>query len=164
MVDVYLGIGSNIDPEDNIKKAKEQLAKLCPSVIFSRSFESEAVGFSGDNFLNLVAKISKQDSSCSNKVQITQLGEVLKNIESDLGRTRADEKFASRVVDIDILLFGDLILSHPIQLPRDEILQNAYVLWPLSELAPDLIHPVEKKSYLWLWENFDKSKQVLCPI
>ncbi len=164
MVDVYLGIGSNIDPKKNIAKARQLLTEAFPTIIFSRCFESEAIGFEGNNFINLVAKITLQELSCLRDEQINQLGVQLKGIENSLGRVTGGEKFSPRVMDIDVLLFGNWVTSQPVELPRDEILKNAYVLWPLSELAPDLIHPTEQTSYSVLWRNFDKTSQNLTPI
>ena len=164
MVDVYLGIGSNIDAHKNIAKGKLLLETVYPQVLFSRSFESASIGFDGDNFINLVAKISLVDGDLSAVQLLDDLVKLLKNIENKLGRARGGEKFSSRVMDIDILLFGDRVSASPIELPREEILDNAYVLWPLSELAPELVHPVEKLSYTELWNNFDKNKQQLKPI
>ena len=74
------------------------------------------------------------------------------------------QKFSDRNIDIDILLFGDLQTEHPIELPRDEILKNAYVLWPLAELAPELRDPLSHKYYAESWSEFDKSSQTLKPI
>lgn len=172
MVDIYLGIGSNIEPSTNIAEAKELLCKKFPSMTFSRTFQSESIGFKGDDFLNLVAKFDSNDLSADDQQnqinRLTALLTELKDIEKQLGRERGDQKFSARKIDIDILLFGDLITKNPIELPREEILENAYVLWPLSELAADVIHLSshlnEKISYLQHWQNFDHSKQQLKPI
>lgn len=153
----YLGLGSNINPEDNITKAKRALLDIFDKVRFSRTFESQAVGFDGDNFFNLVAEIEVND-------RLEYLIAQLKKIEDVLGRVRGGEKFSSRHIDIDILLFGNMTCQKPIVLPREEILLNAYVLWPLAELAPDLIEPVVKKTYRQLWQDFDKSSQQLQPV
>lgn len=177
MVDIFIGIGSNIDPLKNVAKALELLRLKFPSIIFSRLFESEAVGFEGDKFINLVAKFEVKDlnsnrSSTSDLVAnysspvewVSFLVAQLKEIENQLGRQREDKKFSARNIDIDILLFGDLQVDKPVELPRGEILENAYVLWPLSELAPDLVHPGSHKNYAEYWQKFDKSLQVLEPV
>jgi len=171
VVDVYIGIGSNIEPEKNFKAVYCLLKESYPSIKFSRTFKSSAVGFIGDDFYNSVAKFSVKELSVkkssieseSNNIE-NHLDEVLiqlKAIENQLGRSRSDKKFSARVIDIDVLLFDDLVCNTPIQLPRGEIVENAYVLWPLSELAPELIHPIEKKTYADLWELFDKGSQEL---
>ena len=161
MVDVYIGIGSNIEPEKHFKAVYCLLKRTYPSIQFSRTFKSSAVGFVGDDFYNSVAKFSIESDNANLISQLDELLIQLKIIENQLGRTRGDKKFSARVIDIDVLLFGDLICEQPIQLPRSEIVENAYVLWPLSELAPDLNHPTESKTYSELWRVFDKEAQKL---
>lgn len=164
MVDVYLGIGSNVDPDNNIAKVADILQDEYPSIVFSRTFESEAIGFKGNNFHNLVAMFAFHLEQQSATNAIVNLGSKLKDIEKQLGRLAGGKKFSPRTMDIDILLFGDLVVSKPIILPREEILKNAYVLWPLSELAPTLNHPGLDKNYQELWQAFDKSSQNLHPL
>jgi len=172
VVDVYIGIGSNINPLKNVKEVMTLLRNHFPSIKFSRIFESEAIGFEGDNFLNLVACFNSNEirtkadvSAGSPKAsQLSNLIEQLKNIENQMGRTRGSKKFSDRRIDIDVLLFGDFQQASPIELPRDEILENAYVLWPLSELAPKLEHPGTTKNYRELWHSFDKATQILKPL
>lgn len=154
---VYLGIGSNIEPHKNVTKACEMLSQEFSQVRFSRIFESEAVGFDGDNFLNLVAEADTY-------LSLDELIDSLKNLEIQLGRKKGAEKFSSRVIDIDILLYGERVCNQPIVLPRPEIRDNAYVLWPLSELAKDLAEPGGKHTYGQLWQNFDQRKQNLHPL
>ena len=152
----YLGLGSNIEPIQNIANSKQALFQDFPTVEFSRSFESEAVGFEGDNFINLVARIETE-------LSLEDLILYLKELEDSLGRVRGGAKFSSRHIDIDILLYGDLVCDKPIQLPRDEITENAYVLWPLAELAPDLKEPGGNQTYAELWQQFS-IEQNLRPI
>ena len=173
MVDVYIGIGSNVNPHKNVADAINLLKSNFPSVVFSRVFESTAIGFIGDNFLNLVARFSAndidmstdsvQDHDMTNQRLISVIKKI-KHIEQQMGRTRGSKKYSDRCIDIDVLLFGDLQVNSPIELPRGEILENAYVLWPLSELAPQLIHPKNSKSYQSLWESFDQQSQSLKPV
>ena len=177
MVDIFIGIGSNIEPQKNVSKGLELLRLKFPSIVFSRIFESEAVGFDGDKFLNLVAKFELKDlnpnrSGSSDLVakysssidQLCFLIAELKEIENQLGRKRGDKKFSARNIDIDVLLFGDLQIDDPVELPRGEILGNAYVLWPLSELAPKLKYPGSEKTFTEYWRDFDKSLQKLAPV
>jgi len=159
VVDIFVGIGSNIEPQKNISKALVLLRDRFPSIEFSSIFESEAIGFKGDNFLNIVGKFNLNEVE-----SLSELVTSLKEIEIQLGRQRADKKFSARTIDIDVLLYGDMQTDSPVELPRGEILENAYVLWPLSELAPDLKHPVNGKNYRQLWAQFDKSVQSLEPI
>jgi len=159
VVDIFIGIGSNIQPQKKISEALVMLRKLFPTIEFSRVFESEAVGFKGDNFLNLVGKFDLNEVESLSELIVS-----LKKVESQLGRQRGDKKFSARTIDIDVLLFGDLQTASPIELPRGEILENAYVLWPLSELASDLKHPLIGKTYREIWDEFDKSVQALIPM
>ncbi len=74
------------------------------------------------------------------------------------GRVHGGNKFEARTLDLDLVLYGDLILSEGrLQIPRDEITRYAFVLEPLAEVSPDLRHPETNIRYAELWENFDKS-------
>jgi 2-amino-4-hydroxy-6-hydroxymethyldihydropteridine diphosphokinase len=155
---VALGIGSNIHPLQNISQCLDALLLKFKDLNFSSVFESGAVGFSGNNFLNMVVTMQTD-------MPLQKLIAVLKTIEDDLGRDRTQAKFSSRTMDIDILVFGDTIGKHEgIVLPRPEICENAYVLWPLSQLAKQKKHPSLGQTYGELWDSFDKKKQKLWPI
>ncbi len=96
---------------------------------------------------------------------VPELSQCLRTIEKDNGRRRDGPKFSSRTLDIDILLYDDLVGDFGgVQLPRDEILENAFVLLPLSELAPDRVHPVSGKTYGQLWRAYRADGQRLWPI
>ncbi|MET1254569.1 2-amino-4-hydroxy-6-hydroxymethyldihydropteridine diphosphokinase [Aliikangiella maris] len=151
---MYLGIGSNIEPALKISQAKSVLENSFQAVCFSATYISQAVGFAGDDFHNLVAKIETQ-------LSLEALSTRLKQIEDQLGRVRGGKKFSSRHIDIDILLYGELVSEEPIVLPRPEIHENAYVLCPLAELAPDLVEPGGSLTYAQLWDTFDQSRQKL---
>ncbi len=154
---VYLGLGSNIEPVVNIESAKQVLFERFENVRFSQTFESQAIGFDGDNFLNLVAEVTTDES-------LPDLMVLIKDLEQTLGRVTCSEKFSSRLIDIDILLYGNLVCNTPIVLPREEIRENAYVLWPLAELAPYLVEPGGELTYGELWSRFDRSSQQLTPL
>lgn len=152
---VYLGIGSNIDPHQNIKSGLDHLAEIFSEVSASPIFESEAIGFDGDNFLNLVVSIYTS-------LSVGELSKQLRAIEDAHGRLRKCERFSKRTLDIDILTYDDQVGCYDgIELPRDEIVKNAFVLWPLAELAPQACHPASGLSYQSLWESYDKSAQKL---
>ena len=151
MARVYLSLGSNIDAENNLRAGMHDLREKYGQLQVSTLYESEAVGFEGNNFINFVVGLDTDDD-----VHTTQ--ENMSAIEEAHGRVRGSEKFSSRTLDIDILLYDDLIINeNGLSLPRDEIEKYAFVLQPLAELAPDLKHPVSGKSYEELWEAFDKS-------
>lgn len=154
MARLYISIGSNVDKEHYIPKSLELVKTHFSEVTVSSVFESEAVGFNGNNFYNLVV-------ACSTTMDLEQTYRLLKQIELDNGRTHHDKKFSPRTLDLDILLFDDMVCETPAQLPRDEITKNAFVLWPLAEIAPDLIHPTVKVSIGQLWQNYNKDSQKL---
>ena len=154
---IFISIGSNIDRTVNTQAAKAALEQHFSDLVCSQVYESEAIGFNGAPFYNWVA------SATTNRA-LTEVVSTLKRIESDNGRTRSLEKFASRTLDLDLLLYDNKVASEPVELPRGEILYNAFVLQPLAEIAPDGIHPVCHKTYSQLWQDFDKTKQRLWPI
>lgn len=158
MADIYISIGSNIKRETHIRQGVNALRDHFGELVVSRIFESEAVGFDGDPFYNLVVRASTDSS-------IEEVVMVLHEIEDRFGRTRSGPRFSSRTLDMDLLLYDDVVSSGGVcQLPRDEISHNAFVLWPLSEIAPELKHPLLQKSYADLWGEFDRSGQRLEPI
>ena len=158
MTYVYVSIGSNIEREKNIRAGVAALKARYGDVTLSSVYESEAVGFAGDNFYNLVVGFDTEED-------VRQVVSVLQVIEDLHGRERTGPKFSSRTLDLDLLLYDDLIINKgKLQLPRYELSRNAFVLWPMAEIAPELKHPVFKKSYAELWERFDKASQPLWPI
>lgn len=158
MADVFVSIGSNIDRTQNIKGCLKALADNFGSLVLSPIYESEAVGFSGDNFYNLVAKFATD-------LSVGDLNLQLKAIEDDYGRERSGPKFSGRTLDIDILTYDDLVGEiDGVQLPRDEITKNAFVLLPMCDIAPDAVHPELNVSYARLWFFYDKDVQKLWPV
>ena len=154
MAQIYISIGSNVNKEHYIKEALDCLPKHFEEVVYSSVFESESVGFNGNNFYNLVA-------AATTSMPLEDVCRCLKQIERDNGRTPQDQKFSPRTLDLDLLFFDDIICNAPAQLPRDEITKNAFVLWPLAELASEFLHPVEKLTVGEIWQNYDKTKQNL---
>lgn len=154
MAKIFVGIGSNIDPEKNCELAMKTLKEDFPDCRFSKIYESEAVGFEGDNFLNLVVEFNTDFS-------IPEIQRILDITEQQMGRVYGGERFSSRTMDLDLLMYDDIICDYPVVLPRQEITENAFVLLPLSELAPDLIHPVKQKTMKELWSEFNPESQNL---
>lgn len=158
MTRVYLSLGSNIDREKHIRNGLQALSALFGELILSQVYESEAVGFAGDPFFNLVVGLTTE-------MTIADLQSQIKQIEDDNGRDRQGPKFSSRTLDIDILTYGDFVGEEAgVILPRDEITENAFVLLPLSEIAGHELHPQLDVSYQALWQNYDKSRQKLWPV
>ncbi|MFW1677456.1 2-amino-4-hydroxy-6-hydroxymethyldihydropteridine diphosphokinase [Pontibacter sp. JAM-7] len=158
MTQVFVSIGSNIERDFHIAQALDALTEHFGRLRLSSVYESEAVGFAGDNFYNLVAEFATD-------LDIARLSQTLKQIEDDNGRCRQGPRFSGRTLDIDILTYADSVgVVQGIELPRDEILKNAFVLQPLAELAPDALHPELKQAYAALWADYDKAKQLLWPV
>ena len=147
----YISLGSNIEKEKNVVSALNALEKQFGKLIVSSTYETEAVGFSGEPFYNLVIGFDSE-------LDVKSVAKILRQIEERHGRTRNCKKFSARTLDLDLILFGDLIISDGrLQIPRDEIERYAFVLEPLAEIAPDQKHPISHKTYAELWKNFDKS-------
>ncbi len=155
MTKVFVSIGSNLERERHIPQALEELEKAFGPLQVSSIYESEAEGFEGPPFHNLVAAFETG-------LPVEKVYETLKEIEQRHGRGPGSRKFASRTLDLDLILYGDLILKDPADgrqlLPRGDILRYAFVLEPLAEIAPERRHPVLGKTYRELWRSFDRGR------
>ena len=146
MQTVFVSIGSNINAEANMLLVKESLNSLF-DVIYSSTYKTPAEGFEGGDFLNSVCKFDTDKNP-------QELRTLLKNIEKDMGRTVIQRGMSNRVIDLDIILYGDLQMNrNGLELPSSDIEKYKFVLEPLAEIAPDYIHPVLKKSYKDLLES-----------
>lgn len=155
---IYISVGSNINPADNVRCAVRVLREHFDDVEVSPVYESEAVGFSGSNFLNLVVGASTQ-------LDVHAVNALLHQIEDEYGRDRSGPRFSSRTIDLDLLLYDQLVIDEPgLEIPREEIMHNAFVLWPLADIAPDTMHPQLQRTMQELWQDFDKQSQKLWPI
>lgn len=151
MTQGYISVGSNIDQNKYIPASLRALEQCFGKLSVSSIYESAAVGFAGDNFYNLVVGFNSD-------LDVKQVAKQLRQIELDNGRTRDSQKFSARTLDLDLILYGDLVINEDrLHIPRDEIERYAFVLEPLAEIAPTLRHPVSHISYAELWENFDKT-------
>jgi 2-amino-4-hydroxy-6-hydroxymethyldihydropteridine diphosphokinase len=155
---VYVSIGSNIDRQRNIQEAIAALEQAYGALQRSRTYESQAVGFKGDPFYNLVVGFDTEQTP-------QQLADALNRIEDAHGRDRSGGKFSSRTLDLDLLLYDDRVLNESgLHLPRKEILEYAFVLKPLAEIAGDRQHPVTGFSFAVLWDHFDPTAQPMWPV
>ncbi len=158
MAQVFIGVGSNIEPEKNIVAAVSELQNAFGALDLSRVYESKALGFVGNNFYNLVVGLA------------TGLGpqallQSLSFIEDKLGRERNVASYSSRTLDLDLLLYEDLVIDEAgLQLPRADILKFSFVLCPLAEIAGARTHPVSGRSFSEIWETFDQRGQELWPV
>lgn len=147
MARIYISVGSNIERETNIRGAVRELAQAFGPLLLSSVYESEAVGFVGDAFFNLVV-------GADTHLDVAAVVSLCKQIEDNYGRVRDGVKYCGRSLDLDLLTYDQLICSEPVELPRAEILYNAFVLQPLAELAPDTLHPVLQQRYADLWQAY----------
>lgn len=152
-VRVFLGIGSNLNREHNIVRGVRALESEFRQISLSPIYESEAFGFDGPAFYNLVAEVQTLKS-------LSSIQSICKAIELKYGRIESDSKYSSRTLDIDILLYGERVQVKTAQepaLPRADVLTRAYVLKPLADLAPFAIYPCSEKSFQQLWREFQHS-------
>jgi len=158
MVEIYVSLGSNINQRHYIKAAVNALRKQYHLITLSPVYESIAMGFEGDNFYNLVAQFHTTQT-------IKEVAQQLTAIEDANGRERNGPRFGPRTLDIDLLLYDDLIINtDQLQLPRQEITKYAFVLRPLTDIAPQRIDPLLKKTYQELWGKFNTANQPLWQI
>ena len=159
MARVYISLGSNIDAPRHLRAGVAALREHFGELILSSVYESEAVGFEGDNFLNLVAGLDTD-------LPIAEVADILHRIEDANGRVRSGPRFSARTLDLDLLLYDDVVQGPEPgpELPREEITRNAFVLWPLAEIAPALRHPVDGRTLSELWRAFDRDSQHLWPV
>ncbi len=155
MTPVLLGLGSNHEREKHLSAGLEALDQLLSAMRCSPVFESEAVGYRGANFYNLVVT-----GLCD--LPLAELDRRLKAIEADNGRYAPDRK--GLPLDIDVLSYGEQVGEvDGLLLPRPEILRNAFVLWPLALLVPERLHPGEGRSFAALWSAMH-TEQRLWPV
>ena len=155
---IFVGIGSNIDREKNIKSCVSILKDVYGDMMISPVYETESMGFDGPNFYNLVSCFETDQS-------VYELKNTLNEIENDHGRHFNETKFSSRTLDIDILYYDDIVLSDDkIQIPRKEICEYDFVLKPLVDLVPDFIHPTHKISHKDMMNNIKIKKQIISTI
>ena len=151
MVDVYVAAGSNIDPTRHLARALGALAETFAPLTISPAYGNKAVGFDGDDFVNLVVGFATE-------LPAVKVKQRLEEIEQQCGRPRDAPKWAARTMDLDILMYGDQVSDDPaLRLPRPDLIQRAFMLRPLADIAPDLEHPTLHKTMRELWESFDQS-------
>jgi len=155
MAQVFLGLGSNIERERYIGAGLDAMARLFGEFDHSSVYDSAAIGFSGQSFLNLVIGVETD-------LEVGELAKALRLIEVEHGRPANATRFSARQLDIDVLTYDDVVgVIEGVVLPRAEILENAFVLRPLAELAPEILHPETGISYAALWEGYDQGSQQL---
>ena len=154
---VYVSIGSNIERERHVRSGMAALRGRFGQLTSSPVYESAAVGFTGDNFFNLVVGFDTEEG-------VRTVAEGLREVERAHSRDRRAPRFSSRTLDLDLLLYGDAVIEEAgIKLPREEITRYAFVLGPLAEIAGEMRHPIIGCSFAELWRAFDKDGQPMWP-
>ena len=155
MPEVYVAAGSNVRPRENLRRALSLLRQSWPEMRVSRAYANPAVGFEGEDFVNLVIGFETDEP----------LEAVLARLhaaEAACGRPRAAPKWAPRSMDLDVLLYGDTVGEFPgAILPRPDLVRRAYMLGPLAELAPEVEHPTLRRSIGQLWERYDRGAHAM---
>jgi 2-amino-4-hydroxy-6-hydroxymethyldihydropteridine diphosphokinase len=154
----WISVGSNVERERSIRGAVADLRRHFGGLVTSPVYETEAVGFEGDAFYNLVVGVDSDQS-------VAAINQTLRDIEDAHGRVRGRNKFAPRTLDLDLLTWGDAAGSiDGCALPRDEILQYAFVLKPLADVAPTGRHPETGQTYAALWAHMSPSAGPLATV
>lgn len=155
MAHVYVGIGSNIEREANIRAAVQALRQRFGALTLSRVYESQPIGFEGENFYNLVAGFDTA-------LPVEELLTELHAIEQNQGRKRSGKRFEARTLDLDLLLYDELVRhDDKLDLPRREILEYAFILKPLAEIASAQVHPETRQNFSELWKRFANDRKQL---
>lgn len=150
MVKIYLGIGSNIDPDKNIKAGLRSLKTQFTNLTYSPTYLAPPFGFEGDSFHNLVV-------AAETDLPAEQVVELLRQVEFDHGRPEKALKYSSRSLDIDLLLYGDYVGEVGCyQIPRSDIDRFDFVLRPLQDIAASEKHPVSGELFSDLWQQMNK--------
>lgn len=158
MARVYVSIGSNIDRAANVRAGVRALLGRYGDVRLSSVYDTPAVGFSGDDFYNLVAGFDTAED-------VHGVAAFLREAEARSGRVRVGTGMVSRTLDMDLLLYDDLVMHEgPLRLPREEILEYAFVLAPLAEIAGAERHPVLGRSYAELWADLGRDGRPLAVV
>ncbi len=158
MPQVYIAAGSNIEPERHLAMAVRELEREFPGVRFSPWYRNRAVGFEGEDFINLVAGFATE-------LEVSEVLSRLHAIETLCGRPRHAPRWAPRSMDLDVLLYGDLICEEPhLKLPRPDLVKRPYMLGPLAVLAPEVVHPILGETIGELWRRFDQGAHPLAEV
>ena len=140
MQQVFVSIGSNIDPRNNIEEARIILGNLFDCT-FSGLYETRAEGFEGNDFINSVVGFETD-------LQLIELRDKLKQIEKKMGRTDIQKGMSDRIIDLDIILYGDQVIEDDdFDIPSKDIENYLFVLEPLAEIAGARHHPILNNTY-----------------
>ena len=154
MANVFVSVGSNINKTYNLRSCLNTLQQIFRNIQKSSVYQSAAMGFNGDDFYNMVV-------SLETTLTPEYVNWVFFEIEKKHGRKRGKDQFVSRELDLDLLLYDDLIIDDiNVRLPHKDLTQYAFVLKPMQEIAGDLIHPKIGTSFAELWQHFESQTLV----
>ena len=150
--------GSNIEPEKNLLLAAREIRARFPDAQFSRCYRNKSVGFDGPDFINFAVVFSTT-------LPLADVNAELERIEALCGRPPDAKRWEPRAMDLDILLYGDAVgVVDGLTLPRPSLLTWNFMLRPLAEIAPDLLHPSAQRSIGELWAAFEGDNNPLEPV
>lgn len=155
MTRVYLSLGSNQEPHRYLRAALDELRARFGDIDISPAYRSAAVGFDGADFINLAVGLDTELSP-------NELNDWLHALEDRHGRRRDVPRYADRTLDVDIVLYADLVTQGPghLDIPRKE-LKHAFVLKPIADIAPEMRHPVNGRTMAELWTAFPVESEPL---
>lgn len=144
MITAYIGVGTNIDREQHAKVAYNELQQLGEDLLVSPIYECEPIGFSSQNFYNFVITL------CT-ALSLEEFSHRLREIEFKWGREENAQKYQDRTLDLDIVLFGEVISTQKPELPRSDIYKYPFVTKPLYDLNPHLVIPGDGRTVADIW-------------
>ncbi|CCN84741.1 putative 2-amino-4-hydroxy-6-hydroxymethyldihydropteridine pyrophosphokinase [Vibrio nigripulchritudo SFn27] len=150
MITTYIGVGSNIERKKHVQAALSELRELGEQIRISTVYECASVGFESRPFYNLVVEMKTS-------LSLSSLSSTLREIEIRWGRDPDAQKMQDRTLDLDIVLYGDVVSSKP-SLPREDIYKYAFVIQPMYELCPELVIPNDGRTVTQIRQtmnNFD---------
>lgn len=151
----WLSLGSNQSPEHHLAAALRELRERFGELTVSPVYRTRAVGFDGPDFLNLAVGLDSD-------LDAVELDRWLHALEDRHGRRRDGPRFASRTLDVDLVLFGDQVREGPghLRLPRPDLVQHAFVLKPMADIAPELPHPLRGVTLAQLWADYSGPREL----
>ena len=150
MPEVFVAAGSNVEPESALRTALAAIERIYGPLRVSPAYRNKAVGFEGDDFINLVVGFVTDDS-------LPDVRRNLQQVEALCGRPPNAPKWAPRTMDLDILLYGDRVSTEPgLLLPRPDLIKRPYMLKPMVDVGPDVVHPTLHRTMKALWDEFDQ--------
>ncbi|KLD62992.1 2-amino-4-hydroxy-6-hydroxymethyldihydropteridine diphosphokinase [Dyella japonica] len=155
MARVYLSLGSNLEPARYLRAAIDELRTRFGALSVSPAYRSKSVGFDGADFVNLAVGLDTELSP-------EALNDWLHALEDRHGRRRDVPRYSDRTLDVDIVLYDDLVRQGEghLDIPRKE-LRHAFVLKPIADIAPELRHPLSGQTMAALWSSFPADSEPL---